>query len=204
MKIWRLALAMLAAFSLASCNDDDDETISVAEINRALQEMKKDYVGELRYGMKDEGTRLTLKNVVVHSADELLINIPLDPIADQVEDAAIAQQLREWKTVQVRATYKFKRVEQEYFSFNLKTEMVPDERFAQPITRTSPVLYKGLQLMFNQDYTGEYQKATQALTFNICVGNVQINQVPLNDFKPVIYTYGGNAQTTAETNQEKE
>ena len=36
MKIWRLAFAMLAAFSLTSCSSDDDDKDIVKEINMSV------------------------------------------------------------------------------------------------------------------------------------------------------------------------
>ncbi len=191
LKIWRITLIMLAAVSLASCNSDDDEIPSEDYTFRALAEMKNPYIGQLKYGLKDEGTRQTIDNVVAESAEELLLEIPLEPIAAQVQDEAVAKQLREWKTAKVRATYNFNNIEDEYFSFGLRTELVPDERYARPFTRTSFAEYEGLQLLFSQDYTGEYQKPNEALSFNICVDKVLINQEPLEDFKPVIFRYEG-------------
>jgi hypothetical protein len=194
----RIAFVLLAAFSIASCRKDDGENVSEADTNRALFEMKKDYVGELKFGLKDEGARRTLEGVIVRSAEELLISIPLDPVADQVKDESVARQLREWKTAKVRATCKFYCVEQDFFSFNLRTEMVPDERFSKPLTRTSVMKYGGLHLQFNQNHTGNYQKVGEALTFNVCVDNVFIDSEPLDGFKPVIFTYGGNAYKIGE------
>ncbi len=85
---------MLAAVSLASCNSDDDEIPSEDYTFRALAEMKNPYIGQLKYGLKDEGTRQTIDNVVAESAEELLLEIPLEPIAAQVQDEAVAKQLR--------------------------------------------------------------------------------------------------------------
>ena len=182
--LYRIFFVLLAVFSIASCRKDDDKTVSEADINRALFEMKKDYIGELKYGLKGESARQTLENVVVRSAEELLISIPLDPIADQVKDEAVARQLREWKTAKVRATCQFSHVEQEYFSFSLMTEMVPGQ--------------ESLHLQFNQNYTGDYQKSGEALTFNVCVDKVLIDGEPLEGFKPVIFRYGGNAHRIGE------
>ena len=169
--LYRIVFVLLAVFSIASCRKDDDKTVSEADINRALFEMKKDYVGELKYGLKGESARL-------------LISIPLDPIADQVKDEAVARQLREWKTAKVRATCQFSHVEQDYFSFGLMTEMVPGQG--------------SLHLQFNQNYTGDYQKSGEALTFNVCVDKVLIDGEPLEGFKPVIFRYGGNAYRIGE------
>ncbi|MCR5314106.1 MAG: hypothetical protein K6E54_10800 [Bacteroidaceae bacterium] len=198
LRIWRNIFIVLVAFSLTSCNDDDDDKVSNTDAQRALFELKKDYTGELKYGLKDENFRTTIENVVVKSAEDIRLDIPLDLIAEQVKDETIAQQIREWKTAQVRATYQFKRVDNSYFSFNLYTEMVPDERFAYPITRTSVVVSEGLQLIFNNNYTGAYQHETEALTFNLCVDKVLINNEPLENFKPIVYSYGGNARTKNE------
>lgn len=179
-----IAFVLLAAFSIASCSKDNGKTVSEADVNRALFEMKKDYIGELKYGLKGESARQTLENVVVRSAEDILVSIPLDPVADQVKDEAVARQLREWKTAKVRATCKFSHVEQEYFSFGLVTEMVPGQG--------------SLQLQFNQNYTGDYQKSGEALTFNVCVDKVLIDGEPLDGFKPVIFRYGGNAYKIGE------
>ena len=194
-KIWRHAFTLLAAFSLASCSSDDDSKVSDADILRALFEMKKDYNGELKYGLKDEGSRKTIEGIVAQSAEGIRLTIPLEPIAEQVNDEAIAQKLREWQSADVYARYEFISVEDDYFSFRLRTEMYPDERFAEPITRTQPIEYGGLTLLFNQNYTGEYQKPLEALSFNICIGNVLINREPLDGFKPIIFRYEGYGKT---------
>ncbi|MBQ9286200.1 MAG: hypothetical protein IJ209_07980 [Bacteroidaceae bacterium] len=201
MKIWRLAFAMLAAFSLASCSSDDDGKVSDADINRALFEMKKEYRGELQYGQKDEGSRKTEEGVVAQSAEGIRLTIPLEPIAAQVKDAAIAQKLREWQTADVFARYEFISVEDEYYSFRLRTEMYPDERFAEPITRTQPVQYGGLTLLFNQNYTGEYQKPLEALSFNICIAGILINREYVEGFKPIIFRYEGRGHTRIYTDE---
>ena len=201
MKIWRLAFAMLAAIFLASCSSDEDDKVSEADINRALFELKKEYTGELKYGLKDEGSRKTVKGVVAQSAEGIRLTIPLEPIAAQVKDEAIAQKLREWQTADVYARYEFISVEDDYYSFRLRTEMFPDERFAEPLTRTQPVEYGGLTLLFNQNYTGEYQKPLEALSFNICVGGILINRESVEGFKPIIFRYEGRGHTRIYTNE---
>ena len=61
MKIWRIMLMTLAAFFLASySSDDNEETVSGSDAQRALFEMKNNYSGELRYGLKDKSDRQTL------------------------------------------------------------------------------------------------------------------------------------------------
>ena len=199
LKIWRLPMVMLAALSLASCSSDDDDKVSDAKIQCALFEMKKDYTGELKYGLKEEGSRKTVEGVVAQSAEGVRLTIPLEPIAEQVKDEAIAQKLREWQTADVYARYEFISIEKEYYSFRLHTEMYPDSRFAGPMTRTQPVEYYGLTLLFNQNYTGEYQWFGEALSFNICIGNVLINREPLEGFKPVIFRYEGYGNTRVYT-----
>ncbi len=187
-----VALTMLAALPLASCSDDDDD-IAETSINRALFEMKNDYTGKLKYGLKDSNWRDTVENVAVKSADGLWLAIPLEPIAEQMADEAVARKLREWQTAVVHARYEFVSVEEEYYSFRLTTEMWPDERFAQPPTRTQPVVYGGLTLLFDQRYTGEYQKQGECLSFNICVGGLLWGQEYVEGFKPVVYRYEGHA-----------
>ena len=201
MKIWRIALMMLAAFSLASCSSDDDK-VSEADINRALFEMKKGYIGELKYGLKDENWSKTVEGVVAQSAEGIRLSIPLEPIAEQVKDEATAQKLREWQTADVYARYEFVSVEDEYFSFRLHTEMSPDERFAEPITRTQPVEYGGLTLLFNQNYTGEYQKYNESLSFNICIGGILINREYVEGFKPIVFRYEGHGDTRIYTGEQ--
>ena len=195
MKIWRLALATLAAFSLASCSSDDDDNVSDAQVQRALFEMKKDYTGELKYGLKDEASRQTVEGVVAQSANGVRLTIPLEPIAAQMEDETVAQKLRAWQTAEVYARYEFVSIEEEYYSFRLHTEMYPDERFSEFITRTQPVEYGGLTLLFNQNYMGEYQKPLEALSFNICVGGLLVNREYVEGFKPVIFRYEGRGHT---------
>lgn len=192
---------MLAAFSLASCSSDDDK-VSEADINRALFEMKKGYIGELKYGLKDENWSKTVEGVVAQSAEGIRLSIPLEPIAEQVKDEATAQKLREWQTADVYARYEFVSVEDEYFSFRLHTEMSPDERFAEPITRTQPVEYGGLTLLFNQNYTGEYQKYNESLSFNICIGGILINREYVEGFKPIVFRYEGHGDTRIYTGEQ--
>lgn len=192
---------MLAAFSLASCSSDDDK-VSEADINRALFEMKKGYIGELKYGLKDENWSKTVEGVVAQSAEGIRLSIPLEPIAEQVKDEATAQKLREWHTADVYARYEFVSVEDEYFSFRLHTEMSPDERFAEPITRTQPVEYGGLTLLFNQNYTGEYQKYNESLSFNICIGGILINREYVEGFKPIVFRYEGHGDTRIYTGEQ--
>ena len=203
MKIWRNIFIMLAAFSLASCSSDDDDTISEAEANRALFVMKKDYIGKLRCSIKNESTRQTLQNVIVRSDKELQMEIPLDLIADQVKDETIAKKIREWETAKIQAPYEFIIVDGEYFSFHLFPEMAPDERFTKPITRSNKAENEGLQLMFDTNYTGSYT-SNEGLIFNINVCNVLINHKPVEGFKPVVYTYEGEAYHISETLQKSD
>ena len=203
MKIWRNIFIMLAAFSLASCSSDDDDTISEAEADRALFVMKKDYIGKLRCSIKNESTRQTLQNVIVRSDKELQMEIPLDLIADQVKDETIAKKIREWETAKIQAPYEFIIVDGEYFSFHLFPKMVPDERFTKPITRSNEAENEGLQLMFDTNYTGSYT-SNEGLIFNINVCNVLIIHKPVDVFKPVVYTYEGEAYHISETFQKND
>ena len=211
MKIWRIAFAMLAAFSLASCSsDDDEETVSGSDAQRALFEMKNNYSGELRYGLKDKADRQTLKGYTARSAEGLTISLPLEPIVEQVKDATIAQKIRTLGYAEVYANYQFEAVEKGGDArFVLQPQMVADERMATPLTRTQPVTYSGLTLLFTGTYTGNFVKANEALVFNICVGQVLIDNEPLEGFQSVVYTFQGNAQYAAteereETQVEKE
>ena len=211
MKIWRIAFAMLAAFSLASCSsDDDEETVSGSNAQRALFEMKNNYSGELRYGLKDKADRQTLKGYTARSAEGLTISLPLEPIAEQVKDATIAQKIRALGYAEVYANYQFEAVEKGGDArFVLQPQMVADERMATPLTRTQPVTYSGLTLLFTGTYTGNFVKENEALVFNICVGQVLIDNELLEGFQPVVYTFQGNAQYAAteereETQVEKE
>ncbi|MBR1447462.1 MAG: hypothetical protein IJ588_01795 [Prevotella sp.] len=221
MKIWRIMLMTLAAFSLASCSsDDDEETVSGRDVQRALFEMKNNYSGELRYGQKDKADRQTLKGYTARSAEGLTISLPLEPIAEQVKDATIAQKIRTLGYAEVYATYQFEAIEKGGDArFVLQPQMVADERMATPLkgygaarqreSRTQPVTYSGLTLLFTGTYTGNFVKENEALVFNICVGQVLIDNEPLEGFQPVVYTFQGNAQYAAaeereETQVEKE
>lgn len=205
MKIWRLAFAMLAAISLASCSsDDDEERVSGSDAQRALFEMKNNYSGELRYGLKDEANKETLKGYTARSAEGLTISLPLEPIAEQVKDATIAQKIRTLGYAEVYATYQFEAVEKGGDArFVLQPQMVADERMATPLTRTQPVTYSGLTLLFTGTYTGNFVKENEALVFNICVGQVLIDNEPLEGFQPVVYTFQGNAQYAATEEREE-
>ena len=201
----------LAAFSLASCSsDDDEETVSGSDAQRALFEMKNNYSGELRYGLKDESDRQTLKGYTARSAEGLTISLPLEPIAEQVKDATIAQKIRALDYAEVYASYQFESVDESGNArFVLQPQMVADERMTTPLTRTQPVTYSGLTLLFTGTYTGNFVKENEALVFNICVGQVLIDNEPLEGFQPVVYTFQGNAQYAAteereETQVEKE
>ena len=197
MKIWRLTIAILAAFSLASCSsDDNEETVSGSDVLRALFEMKNNYSGELSYGIKDKANRQTLKGYTARSAEGLTISLPLEPIAEQVKDATIAQKIRALGYAEVYATYQFEAVEKSGNArFVLQPQMVAGERIAT--------------LLFTGTYTGNFVKENEALVFNICVGQVLIDNEPLEGFQPVVYTFQGNAQYAAteereETQVEKE
>ena len=168
----------------------------------ALFEMKNNYCGELRYGLKDETGRQTLKGYTARSAEGLTISLPLEPIAEQVKDATIAQKIRTLGYAEVYATYQFEAVEKGDVRFVLQPQMVADERMATPLTRTQPVTYSGLTLLFAGTYTGNFVKANEALVFNICVGQVLIDNEPLEGFQPVVYTFQGNAQYA--TTEERE
>ena len=201
--IYVIMLMMLAALSLASCSsDDDEETVSGSDAQRALFEMKNNYSGELRYGIKDKADRQTLKGYTARSAEGLTISLPLEPIAEQVKDATIAQKIRTLGYAEVYATYQFEAVEKGDVRFVLQPQMVADERMATPLTRTQPVTYSGLTLLFAGTYTGNFVKANEALVFNICVGQVLIDNEPLEGFQPVVYTFQGNAQYA--TTEERE
>ena len=80
--------------------------------------------------------------------------------------------------------------------------MSPDERFAEPITRTQPVEYGGLTLLFNQNYTGEYQKYNESLSFNICIGGILINREYVEGFKPIVFRYEGHGDTRIYTGEQ--
>ena len=196
MKIWRTFFMMLAAISLASCSsDDDEETVSGSDAQRALFEMKNNYSGELSYGLKDKSDRQTLKGYTARSAEGLTISLPLEPIAEQVKDATIAQKILALGYAEVYATYQFESVDESGNArFVLQPQMVADERMATPLARTLPVAYSGLTLLFTGTYTGNFVKANEALVFNICVGQVLIDNKPLEGFQPVLYTFQGNAQ----------
>ena len=214
MKIWRLMFMTLAAFSLASCSsDNDEETVSDRDAQRALFEMKNNYSGELRYGLKDKADKQTLKGYTARSAEGLTISLPLEPIAEQVEDATIAQQIRTLGYAEVYATYQFESVDESGNArFVLQPQMVAGERVTTLMTRTQltpPVNDSGLTLLFTGTYTGNFVKGNEALVFNICIGQVLIDKKPLEGFQPVLYTYQGNAQYAAteereETQVEKE
>ena len=199
MKIWRSIFMMLAAFSLASCSsDDDEETVSGSDAQRALFEMKNSYSGKLRYGLKDEANRQILEGYTARSGEGLTISLPLEPIAEQVKDAAIAQKIRALAYAEVYATYQFEAVEKDgNAQFVLQPQMVADERMAAPLTRTSPVTYSGLTLLFTGTYTGNFVKANEALVFNICVGQVLIDNEPLEGFQPILFHFEGDTKTPA-------
>ena len=189
---------MLAALSIASCNSDkEEETVSGSDVQRALLEMRNSYSGELRYGLKDKSDKQVLKDYTARSAEVLTISLSLEPIAEQVKDAAIAQKIRALGSAEVYGNYQFEAVDESGNArFVLQPQMVADERIATPLTRTQltqPVTNSGLTLLFTGIYAGHFVKGNDALVFNICVGQVLIDNELLEGFQPVIYTFQGTA-----------
>ena len=119
--------------------------------------------------------------------------------------ATIAQNIRTLDYAEVYATYQFENVDESGNArFVLQPQMVADKRMATPLkgygsarqreSRTQPVTYSGLTLLFTGTYTGNFVKENEALVFNICVGQVLIDNEPLEGFQPVVYTFQGNTQ----------
>ena len=209
MKLWRLAFAMLAVFSLASCSSDDDDKVSKEEQQRWLTEMSDNYEGLLNVSVGDE-ERTAVEGFSVSSKDVLALSIPLEEIAKQIKDEAIATRVREIGYADVTATYKFIQTDEGAAHFMLYPSMVADQQITQPLTRTSPVTYQGLTLLFSQNYGGTYfydmlyygkekgEKTHAGMTFNICVDNVLIDGERSEGFKPVKFSFMGGVKSDAQ------
>ena len=210
MKLWRLAFAMLTAFSLASCSSDDDDKVSKEEQQRWLTEMRGDYEGLLNVTVGDGETRTAVEGFPVSSTDVLTLSIPLEEIALQIKDEAIATRVREIGHADVTATYKFIQTDDGAAHFMLYPSMVADQPITQPLTRTSPVTYQGLTLLFSQNYGGTYycdmlyygkekgNNAYAGMMFNICVDNILIGGVRQEGFKPVKFSFMGGVKSSLE------
>ena len=71
MKIWRLALSMLAAFSLASCSSDDDEEFLIDQLNGTWEQVYDAGVvseGYVQYTFTP-GTPATVGECTIHVYD---------------------------------------------------------------------------------------------------------------------------------------
>ena len=189
---------MFAALSLASCSSDDDQKISENQILKTLSEMRNDYGGQLQMGMKNESARQKLEGYAVTSDKGLTISIPVDLIADQVKNEAIANEIRKLGTIGIYSDYEFLSIVDNTAHFLLrKPHMVAEvnTQVNQPAKENETSSSPHIELQFSDNYGGDFLKDNGALVFNLCLENVRINNQYLEGFSPVIFHYEGDTKT---------
>lgn len=197
-KLWRLTFVMLAALSLASCSSDDEDKISESQISKTLSEMKNNYGGQLQIGLKNESSRLKLEGFAATSDKGLNIAVPVDMVADQVKDEAIANEIRKLGTFSIYSDYDFLSINDNTAHFLLKNpHMVADAdtQANQSVKGNETSGAPRVELQFSDNYGGDFVKENGALVFNLCLENVLINNQYLEGFRPVFFHYEGAAKT---------
>ena len=204
-KNWRLALAMLAALTLGSCSSDDDDDFTTEQIQRTYFLMKDRYAGTMTVTEQGEAPRQsqTYTAMTAQSAEELTVAIPPEQVASQLSNETMVARIREVGFAKVKATYEFTNIDEGGAHFVLHPQMVYDEQLCLPATRTQPVTYQGLTLLFNHDRGGDFVKENGALDFTLCVGGVLIDNHYVDGFTPIVYHFSGMS-TTKDMNGELE
>lgn len=177
LKNYIYVFAMLAVVGLiASCSGDSDELPS-AVAQQVREQMRGDYTGDLTYGTADNPAQHIAEGVSAVSADSLTIALPLDAMADQMGDEAIANGLRAIGTIKVRAAYKFLKDRQG----GIKYRLVPTlkERIEVP--------QHDIRIDFSNNYIGEYYN--NCIDCRISVERVSIDGKAAGGFRAVVYRY---------------
>ncbi|MBQ8452999.1 MAG: hypothetical protein IJ539_04370 [Prevotella sp.] len=202
LNLWRSILVMVAALSLASCHSDNEAAGPTAEqISQALFDMKNTYAGTLTAHVKNSSNKQTLIGLTATSHEQLILSIPLDLIADQINDRQVADRIREIGFAEVMADYQFIQIDDGTAHFLLQPRVIRGEDLLA-VTRTSVVQYQGLTLLFDANYGGTFNGADSSLQFNICVSQILLDGKAVNEFLPVVFSFKGNTILLSLNNEE--
>ena len=153
MKIWRIAFAMLAAFSLASCSSDDNIERRLSQEQRETygQNVSGEYSGEYIIIYKDKDcTDLTDekgRHIITKAHEAIFGNVQLD-----VSD------------------YKMQHVFFQDFPVSLISKVVDaDEELSQALAETSP---QAITARYGFDYDTDYSHIKWAFIPNVMLLNL--------------------------------
>lgn len=187
MKKTLLGLKILSILSLvillSACNDDD-EKISNKQIRQALFDMKGTYHGNLEVSFYHGSEIVKIDSARAISRDSLSLVMPLDPIADIINDEHVTATLHDVKEVKFKAGYEFLQIDNDGYSVNF---VLHPESIVIPANGNTP----DITIVFSDNFGGNFEKASNFIMFNVSPIEIRVGGAKLDSFKQLVYHFRG-------------
>lgn len=179
---------MLACMSIliVSCDKDSDKR---EEVNQALalKAIKGKYKGTLKISdVKTQRVLFTFDRHTQSSDDALYMELPIDGIAAQIQDDALAQRIRKSFRLYAKGKYIFTKEDKGSLHFSLHPEQI--YKFQNQI------LSNDFSVEFMQNYGGEASIQDNYIQTRIVISKLWIDGQLYKDFKPVLYYFEGTKE----------
>lgn len=178
-------ILLFSAICLTGCNDDEEE-FSRELIQQVLFDMKGTYYGTLTAGIIYKAHDASFDDVKTISYDSLRINIPLSPIARDIDDELLATTLREIGSVEYKAGYKFYQIDDGGITAHFI--LCPKDNFVIPVDSRM----QNITFVFADNYGGSFSKPYNSMVYNVSIKEIWVGETKLDSFQQWVYHYEGS------------
>lgn len=181
-----LALLLPSSF-IVSCEKNTILDETPVNTPKALKMMKGSYKGKLT--VSDVTTKkelLSFEDHIQTSDDALYMELPVDGIAAQIKDGALAKRIRKSFRLYARVKYVFNKENQGTLHFSLYPERV------QKLDNL--ILGNAFSVEFMQNYGGEASivEGQGHIQTRIAISKLWIDGELYQNFEPILYYFEGN------------